>query len=227
VLALSLVQFSNGWLADIARLGAAARANDVWLVVDAIQGVGQVPFDVRETPVDVLACGAQKWLLSPWGSGFTYVRRELIAQLAPPAVSWMAFAGTDDFSRLTEYDPTLRADARRFEFITLPYQDFFGMARSMELVLELGVEQIRDHLARLRAPLWDWARSRGVRVASPADRHASGIVCLAPPDPVAAYRALRAAGVVLSMREGALRLSPHAFNTEAEIARVIEVLDGA
>ena len=224
-LAVSLVQFSNGYLADLARLSRETRAHDVWLVVDAIQGAGQVPVDVRETPVDVLACGGQKWLLSPWGSGFTYVRRELIERLTPPMTSWMAFAGTDDFTRLTRYDATWRDDARRYEFITLPYQDFFGMICSLELVLELGVERIRDHLAGLRRPLWDWAGSRGVRITSPVDHHASGIVCVAPRDPVAAYKALRTAGVVLSMREGALRLSPHAFNTREEIARVVEVLD--
>jgi selenocysteine lyase/cysteine desulfurase len=225
VLAVSLVQFSNGWLADLSRLGGAARANGAYVVVDAIQGIGQIPVDVRALPVDVLACGAQKWLLSPWGSGFTYVRRDLIGTLAPPVVSWMAFAGTDDFTRLTEYDPTLRADARRYEFITLPYQDFAGMTSSLELILELGVERIRDHLASLREPLLGWARERGVRIASPSDHHASGIVCLAPADASAAYRGLKAAGIVASLREGAIRLSPHAFNTHEEIARVIEVLE--
>ena len=114
-----------------------------WLVVDAIQGVGQVPVDLRATPVDVLACGGQKWLLSPWGSGFVYVRRELIAAArARRSPGWMAFEGTDDFTRLTSYNDTLRADARRFELITLPYQDFAGMNASLGLLLELGVERI-------------------------------------------------------------------------------------
>ena len=82
VLAVSLVQFSNGYTVDLARLSAATRASGTYLVVDAIQGVGQIPVDLRKTPVDVLACGAQKWLLSPWGSGFVYVRRELIGSCA-------------------------------------------------------------------------------------------------------------------------------------------------
>lgn len=227
VLAVSLVQFANGWLADLERLSRAARAHDAYVVVDAIQGVGQVPLDVRSVGVDVLACGAQKWLLSPWGSGFTYVRRELIPELRPPVVSWMAFAGTDDFTKLTDYDPTLRADARRYEFITLPYQDFAGMVTSLELILELGVARIRDHLAGLRAALWSWAREREVPIVSPVDGHASGIVCLAPADARRAYRALRAADVVVSLREGAIRLSPHAFNTLDDVARVTAVLERA
>src|SRR5437762_3356340 len=121
VLAVSFVQFSNGYRADLQKLGAACRANGTYLVVDGIQGIGNSVLDVTETPVDILACGGQKWLLSPWGSGFVYVRKELVQTLEPAITSWMAFEGTDDFSRLTEYNPTFRADARRFEMITLPF----------------------------------------------------------------------------------------------------------
>src|ERR1051325_1630356 len=98
VLAVSFVQFSNGYRADLKKLSAACRANGTYLVVDGIQGVGNSVLDVRETPIDILSCGGQKWLLSPWGSGFVYVRQELIAALAPSVVSWMAFEGTDEIS---------------------------------------------------------------------------------------------------------------------------------
>src|SRR5213079_453071 len=108
VLAVSFVQFSNGYRADLKKLGAAARANGTYLVVDGIQGIGNSVLDVRETPVDILACGGQKWLLSPWGSGFVYVRKELIATLEPAVAGWMAFEGTDVFSRLTEYNHAFR-----------------------------------------------------------------------------------------------------------------------
>jgi selenocysteine lyase/cysteine desulfurase len=123
-LAVSLTQFANGYTVDLAALSRETRARGQFLVVDAIQAVGQLPVDLRATPVDIFSCGAQKWLLSPWGSGFMYVRRDLIPTLDPAIASWMAFEGTDDFSRLTDYRDVLRADARRFEFITLPFQDF-------------------------------------------------------------------------------------------------------
>src|SRR5215212_7461450 len=164
VLAVSLVQFSNWYTIDLARLSAATRASGTYLVVDAIQGVGQVPVDVQSTPVDVLACGAQKWLLSPWGSGFVYVRRDLIRELRPTITGWMAFEGTDDFSRLTQYNDTLRGDARRFELITLPYQDFAGMNASLRLLLELGIPRIRQHLHRLHQPVLAWAARSGARI---------------------------------------------------------------
>jgi selenocysteine lyase/cysteine desulfurase len=224
VLAVSLVQFANGYKVDLAALSAATRATGTWLVVDAIQGLGVEPVDLRRTPVDILSSGAQKWLLSPWGSGFTYIRRELIEQVDPMYVGWTAFEGTDDFSRMTEYSTTFRADARRFEMITLPFQDFVGMNASLRLLMDVGIDRIAAHVRELHRPVLDWAEEHGVRVASPVGDHASAIVCLAPPDPQAAYAALREARIYTSLREGAIRLSPHLYNTAADMSRVCDVL---
>ena len=226
VLAVSFVQFSNGYRADLKKLGAAARANGTYLVVDGIQGIGNSVLDVQETPVDILACGGQKWLLSPWGSGFVYVRKELVAQLEPTITGWMAFEGTDDFSRLTEYNPTFRSDARRFEMITLPYQDFFGMTASLSLLLEIGVRDIAEVTRATHAPILKWAQENDVRITSPTENgHRSAIICVAPPKPAEAYHGMKRARVVCSLREGAIRLSPHCYNTVEEMEKVIEVLD--
>jgi cysteine desulfurase/selenocysteine lyase len=177
--------------------------------------------------VDVLACGGQKWLLSPWGSGFVYVRQALIASLSPAITGWLSFEGTDDLTRLTRYDDTLRADARRFELMTLPYQDFAGFNSSVGLLLEVGVERIRAHLRALHAPILAWADRTGTRVASPRDQRGSGILCLAPERVEDAHRRLKRARVICSLREGAIRLSPHLYNTVAEMERVVEVLDSS
>jgi selenocysteine lyase/cysteine desulfurase len=227
VLAVSLTQFANGYTVDLGGLSRVTRMTNTLLVVDAIQGLGQVPVDVRATPVDLLACGGQKWLLSPWGSGFVYVRRELIATLPPADIGWLAYEGTDDLTRLTGYDTTLRSNARRYELVTLPFQDFAGMNASLGLLLEVGIESIQTYLRAVTRPVLAWAASRGVRVSSPTNAHASGIVALELSDPVGAYRALRAAGVIATVREGVLRLSPHLYNTPAEMERVVDVLEGA
>ncbi|HET9727505.1 MAG TPA: aminotransferase class V-fold PLP-dependent enzyme [Gemmatimonadales bacterium] len=225
-LAVSLVQFSNGYRVDLAALSAATRRTGAWLIVDAIQGVGQVPLDLSTIEVDALACGGQKWLLSPWGSGFMYVRRDLIARLSPPVTGWMAFEGTDDLTRLTAYSDALRSDGRRFELATLPYQDFAGMNASLGLILELGVERIQAHLQRLHQPVLAWAERVGAPVTSPRGAHGSGIVCLAPDNVTDVYRRLKAARIICSLREGAIRLSPHGYNTVEEMERVAAVLDG-
>ena len=226
VLAVSLVQFSSGYLVDLERISAATRETGAYLVVDAIQGLGQLPLDLSRVQVDVLACGGQKWLLSPWGSGFVYVRRELIGRLDPAVTGWLAFEGTDDLSRLTQYDDTLRSDARRFELMTLPYQDFAGFGTSLDLLLELGIERIRDHIRSLHQPVLSWAERSGTRVLSPRGAHGSGILCVAPEGVREVHRRLKASRIVCSLREGAIRLSPHCFNTVDEMERVAHALAG-
>lgn len=227
VLAVSLVQFSNGYLVDLAALSRATRATGTWLVVDAIQGLGQVPVDLTETPVDILATGAQKWLLSPWGSGFFYVRREILEELAPPLAGWLAFQGTDDFSKLTDYNPTWHDDSRRFELITLPFQDFAAMNTSLELILDIGVGEIAAHLQRVQEPLLALAERRDIPITSPRGAHGCAIVCLKAPGAARLHGVLRRNEVICSLREGSLRFSPHLFNSVDDVARAAEVLEAS
>jgi selenocysteine lyase/cysteine desulfurase len=101
------------------------------------------------------------------------------------------------------------------------------MDQSLELLLSLGIPAIRRHIAGLQAPLLAWAQHRGVRVTSPVGAHASGITCLAPPGVEAAHRALREARIFCSLREGAIRISPHCYNTIEEMETVAVVLEKA
>jgi selenocysteine lyase/cysteine desulfurase len=228
LVAVSWVQFASGATVDLRALGRLCRERGVFFVVDAIQGVGPLRLDVHDAGIDILSCGAQKWLLSPWGSGFVYVRRELIEGLEPHDVSWLAVKDSDDFSRLTDYDLTWRDDARKFEMITLPYQDFAGMVSSLELITSLGPDAIVDHTRRLVRRIIDWAADRDdVEVVTPTDpAHHAGTISLRPRSPRAASEALTAANVAHSLREGAIRLSPYFYNTEGEVDRVLELLSG-
>jgi selenocysteine lyase/cysteine desulfurase len=222
-LSVSWVGFSNGAVADLDRLSAACRSRGVYFIVDGIQGLGAFMLDVERTPVDIFACGAQKWLLGPWGSGFTYVRREVMASITPQPVSWMAVRGSDDFSRLIEYDLTWRDDARRFEQVTLPYQDFFGMAASLELLHELGPRAVSEHILRCAQALLTGARERGVALVTPEDNH-GGTASVRPPDAMAASARLDAASVIHSVREGTIRLAPHCYTNADDIERTLAAL---
>lgn len=225
VVSVSWVQYASGARVDLAALGTLCRERGVYFVVDAIQGLGPLQVDLRRTSVDIFASGAQKWLLGPWGAGFVYVRKDLVPQLEPHDVSWMAVRGSDDFTRLADYDLTWRDDARRFEFITLPYQDVAGMNASLELIHELGPEAVSAHALSLADMIVAWACSHDVPLATPAapDRHAA-IVSLKVSEAVAASRRLKEAHVAHSLREGGIRLSPHFFNTEGEIERVLQLI---
>lgn len=223
VLALSWVGFATGYVADLERTGAACKAHGVRFVVDAIQGLGALTLDVRRARIDLLACGAQKWLLSPWGTGFTYVRRDLARELAPQPVSWMAVRGSDDFSRLLDYDMHWRDDARRFEQVTLPFQDFAGMATSLELLHELGPANVAEHIQARAGELLDGAAALGIPLVTPRESHA-GIACLRPGDASAASASLDDARVSHSVREGTIRLAPHCYTTTADTAAALAAL---
>ncbi|HEX5973207.1 MAG TPA: aminotransferase class V-fold PLP-dependent enzyme [Gemmatimonadaceae bacterium] len=223
VLSVSWVGFATGVVADLERLGAACRERGIRFVVDAIQGLGALALDVRKAHIDILACGAQKWLLAPWGSGFTWVRRDLVRQLAPQPVSWLSVAGSDDFSRLLQYDLTWRDDARRFEQITLPFQDFAGMTASLELLHELGPADVAAHIHVRTREILDGAAKLGIPLVTPRDRHA-GIACIRPPDASAASARLNEARVSHSVREGTIRLSPHCYTTTRDVELALDAL---
>jgi cysteine desulfurase / selenocysteine lyase len=225
VLSLSWVGFATGYTADLERIGAACRERGVVFVVDGIQGVGALPLDVKRVGIDLLACGAQKWLLSPWGSGFTYVSPSVLERLSPQPVSWMGVRGSDDFSTLLDYDLTWRDDARRFEQITVAYQDFAGMAASLGLLRELGWQSVADHIAERAAELFDGIERAGIPIVTPRSRRA-GIVTVRPSDVRATTARLDQAKVIHSVREGTIRLAPHCYTTTSEIDVAIGALAG-
>ena len=229
VFALSAVQFATGYAAGLARFGEACRRNRTWFVVDGIQALGCVPLDVRAAGIDLLACGGHKWLCGPTGTGFAYLRRELVERIGPATVGWTAMAASADYADCCRYRWEFVDGARRFEVATQPFQDYAGFAESVELLLETGIERIHAHATALHQPLIDWlaAREDATIVTDLAPARRSGIFSFRIGGDVRrVYAALHRAEVGCVPREGAIRLSPHLYNTADEVARVIEVLEG-
>jgi cysteine desulfurase / selenocysteine lyase len=226
VLALSSVQFGNGYLADLPRFAAACREQGAYFVVDAIQSLGAVPIDVAAIGIDVLACGGHKWLCGPFGTGFAYVRREMHERLQPPAVGWTSMESCRDFAHLTDYRWEWVRGARRYEVATPPFQDMLGLACSLELLDEVGVDRIERHVRALLDRLIDWLSAReAVEIVSDLDdRRRSGIVAFRVPRPEQTVAALHRAGVGCVVREGAIRVAPHLYNTSQHVDRMIDVL---
>jgi len=226
VVTVSWVSFCSGARIDLDAVGAACKARGIYFVVDAIQGLGALPLDLAVTHVDILSCGAQKWLQSPWGSAFTYVRRDLITQLEPPEVGWMATKGSDDLYNMLTYEPAWFDDARRFEVITLPFPDFAGMNASLALFLELGPAAVAEHIAALGDTLVAFCDAHpAIRLVTPRARaHRAGVFALQPPELDAVSARLRQHGVVHSVRERCIRLAPHWYTTPAQWERTLSLL---
>jgi selenocysteine lyase/cysteine desulfurase len=228
VVTVSWVSFCSGARLDISAIGQACRERGIHFVVDAIQGIGALPLNLMTTHVDILSCGAQKWLQSPWGSAFTYVRRELITQLEPPEAGWMSTKGSEDFFNMLTYEPAWFDDARRFEVITLPFPDFAGMNASLELFLELGPDAVAEHIASLGDTLVAFCDAHpAIRLVTPRDRaRRAGVFAVQLPDLDAVSARLRANHVVHSVRERCIRIAPHWYTTPAQWSRALSLLVG-
>jgi cysteine desulfurase / selenocysteine lyase len=224
-LTISAVQFATGYRADLETLGAACAEHDVLFVVDAIQALGVTPVSVRDARIDVLACGGQKWLCGPFGTGFAYIRRELCTSTEPDLPGWLSFESTADFTSLLEYNWDLWPDARRFEIGSLGVQSFIALTHSIELILEIGVHRIEQHVRTLHEPLLSWAAASAA--ASPLvlePQRRGGILALRVSDAEAMNHALAAANVTVVPREGAVRFAPHFYNTASDVERALAVL---
>ena len=226
VVSLSWVSFWSGHRYDIAAIGAACRSRGIHFFVDAIQGLGPLALDVVAANVDVLACGAQKWLVSPWGVGFAYVREELIAKLEPAEVGWWAQATSGDYAKFLEYDATWADDARRFEVITLDFVGFNAMAESIGLLLETGPKAIEAHVTALADRALAFADDTpGVEFVTPREpSRRAGVLAFRTKDVAKSSDRLTAAKVAHSVRTGCIRLAPHFYNTADELDAALALL---
>jgi selenocysteine lyase/cysteine desulfurase len=224
VVALSHVTASTGVRADLAALASACHAHGARLVVDAIQSIGVVPVDVHAAGVDLLAAGAHKGLLALHGVGILYCRRDLIPSLEPvyaaraglqPGSAGDPRAGTVPFAD----------DARRFELGNPNYLGIRALRVAVRFIRRLGVDAIEVRVRELVERLLDGLDRRGIETLTPADpADRAGIVSFRVADPGATVRRLAAGQVIVSERAGAVRASPHVYNTEEDVDRLLSEL---
>lgn len=239
VLALSSVQWSNGFRVDLDAVSALCRDRGLWLVVDAIQQLGAVPIDVRRTRVDFLACGGHKWLNAPFGCGFLYIRRERLPDLRPPLAGYLSVetpeGGWGNYFQTPSITPVrdyrFVAEVRRFEVAgTSNYVGAIGLAASLRLIQALGQECIASHIAQLTSALVAGLDRLGVEVVTPREpARRAGIVTFslgAPERNLALMESLLARKVLVSVRYtaqvGGVRVSCHFFNSLDDIERLLE-----
>lgn len=232
VVCLSWVHSFSGWTTDIAAIGAACRGNRTWLVVNATQGLGARPFDVATLPVDAVVCSGWKWLCGPYGTGFAWLRRELREALQYNQRYWLSMQTADELGGRDD-DPELRdpraLGARRYDvFGTANFFNFAPFAASLELLLEIGVETIREHDLVLATRLARGVEELGYRLVSPREpARTASIVVFSPPNSergAEVYAELGVRGIHGALRRGAIRFSPHLYNDAAEVQAALAAL---
>ena len=226
VVCVNHVQFATGYRLDVARIGAECRRLGVLFCVDVMQSVGAVAVDTAAMKIDVAASGGHKWLLGPSGAAFCYIRPDLLVTI-PPLVAG-ALSVTDKYN-FTQYKPQWAPDAHRFEETWLSLPNLAGLSAAVDLATEVGIDLIeRAVLARTRE-LSDALVAAGMTLATPWPRppeQTSAIVSFKHPRHGATevVEALHSAQVLCSRRGEFVRLSPHYYNQDAEIARALDVI---
>jgi selenocysteine lyase/cysteine desulfurase len=224
IVSVSWVAYASGWRQDLDRLAEMVHGRGALLFLDAIQGLGVFPLDVRRTPIDFLAADGHKWLLGPEGAGIFYLRREHLDLLRPLGVGWNSVAHDHDFTRI-ELD--LKHAAERYEGGSTNAAGFIGLNASLDLLLRFGPEAIGQRVLEITDLACHRLAGAGAVIDSfrGGDRR-SGIVSFRLPgrDPDALRKQCLQRQVVLSCRAGRLRISPHAYNDASDIDRLIEAL---
>jgi cysteine desulfurase / selenocysteine lyase len=228
LVALASCHFIAGPRIDLAAIGTALRQRNIRFCVDAIQTLGAFPTPVEH--VDFLAADAHKWLLGPCAAGILFVRRSLQAELRPALLGWHNVA-CPDF--IAQPQLRLRNDARRYEAGSHNLLGMVGLHAALDLLLELGLDQISAELLRKRALLIPALEHRGFQVLHPAlpPDQASAIVTFSRQgtDMAELHQNLHRAGIITSLRTDRerrryIRISPHFYNTDGELQRLLNAL---
>ena len=226
VVALSHVQFWNGYRTNVQAIGDECRRRGVTFAVDVMQSAGALRLDMEQMPMDFCAAGAGKWLMGPPGIGFCYFRPELLERLRPVVVGATSVVAADRY-----FDPELifPPSARKFEESVVSLLDTAAFGAALEILLEVGPEVIESRVLDLAARLGGGLAERGYELIEPWPRsrsESSGIVSFRKPGGTAqeVLRDLNAARVVARIHRDFVRLSPHFYNTDEEVDRVLEAL---
>ncbi|MFQ6075255.1 MAG: aminotransferase class V-fold PLP-dependent enzyme [Candidatus Bathyarchaeia archaeon] len=227
VVAISHVEYPNGFRHDLGSLAGIAHEHGAYLLVDAVQSAGAMQIDVRRDGVDFLAASCYKWMLGPSGAGFLYVRRELVEGFEPPFVGWASVRPevfeTVDFWDI--WDLKLSETASRFEVGSPSLVSFVGAAAALRLILDVGIEKIEGRILGLTSHLIEGVKGLGFKLQTPEEEECrSGIVNFLIDDPQGWVERLGERGIIVSARAKGLRASPHFYNTIKEIDCLLDEL---
>ena len=222
--AISHVEYVNGFRHDLRALGEIAHEHGAYVIVDAIQSAGAMQIDVKRHDVDFLMSACYKWLLSPPGAGYLYVKEELIEKFEPPFVGW-ASVKPEVFETIDFFDIwslRLSETASRFEVGSSSFISLVGATEALKMLLDIGIEKIEKRILKLTDHLIEAVKDLGLELQTPEEPQCrSGIVNFKIDKPKEVSEKLNDNGIVVSPRAHGIRVSPHFYNTEEEIDKFI------
>jgi cysteine desulfurase / selenocysteine lyase len=224
LLAISFVQFLSGYRCDLEAIGEICRRRGVFFFVDAIQGLGAFPIDVRKAHIQALAADGHKWLTGPEGCGILYIEAAVQDQVEPVEFGWTNVACYADYGAR---DLTLRSDAGRYEPGTLNTIGCFGLEAAFQYLNRIGVENIAPVVQSLGDRIADGVQNKGYKLLGQRTAQSgAGIVSFAKEsiDCRVLHRDLRAKGFITAPRAGWLRVSPHFYISLAEADALVDAL---
>ncbi len=224
VVTISHVEFASGFRNNIKEIGKICRERDIWFVVDAIQSLGAIEVDVKSSYVDILAADGHKWLLAPEGAAIFYCDKEKLERLINTNIGWASVVNPRDF---LNYDLTQKPDATRFEEGSYNSVGLYGLNAAISLLIEVGISQIETQILHLTSQLIDGLLSKGYQVNTPLEHsERAGIVVFESNQytPVELFEMLHKHNIITAERGSGVRVSPHFYNAESEIAQLLDVL---
>lgn len=230
IVSVSLVRFDDGSLLDAPRVAAACHAQGALLLLDVSQACGAVPIDVSDLGADFMVCAGYKWLLSCYGTGFFWVKSEHLDSLRPGPFYWTG-QNTDNFLELNFADPKPCHHAKRWdaaEWATYYNFNLAAMAESVDFVLRAGPEVVTEHNRHLIEFMFSRLPEDRCVATSPLDARRRGpfgcFTARQPEKTVELYQKLRRENIIVSLRDGKIRVSPYLFNSEQDIDRLVGVV---
>jgi selenocysteine lyase/cysteine desulfurase len=223
LLSVGFVEFASGFRNDLQALGELCRERDILFAVDAIQGLGALQLNVIEAGIHFLGAGAHKWLLGPQGVGVLYIRRDMLDRLWPITGNWYSVQDRDDY---LNYGQPWVDSAARIEGSTPNVSGMVAFDAILGMIHDVGPAAIEARIMELTGRLIDGLLSRGYEVVSSREpKERSGVVCFrAKGDPQEVLARAQAANIVIAVRVGVVRVSPHFYNTEEEIDSFLSLL---
>ena len=212
---LSTVNYNTGFVPPLAEIAAFLRPRGVLLYVDGSQSVGALDFNIEQVQPDMLCVHGYKWLLSPNGAGFVYVRPELRTRLQPSVVGWRSHRTWRAVDNLHHGVPDFTDAAEKYEGGMLSFALLYAMGASVEMILEIGIQAIEARVMELAVQVRKVLRDAGATVVDYPSPIVTG--CFEHVDSSHLAGALRERRVLVAARKGRLRVSPHFYNNEADI----------